>query len=325
MEKIALGIIGAGRVAELSHLPNLLTMPEIDVVGISDVNEARAQEIAKRFNIPSFYSDYSELMETVDAVDICVPNFLHMDVAEEALERDLHILCEKPLSHSLEEARRIEKKLTPERVFMQVFNHRFKSQFMLLKKLMEKDLIGRVERVEMVFKQMHPMMGWKPLTKFSMDKTKAGGGCLIDFGPHKIDLMRWFFGEPVGISKAEFDYRYQDDLESDALVEFEYPDFPVIFETGWTDRKGIRDYIGIEGEDGFLVCDGFGGEIELKTDRRVIGGRGSVHIKAEDDHLDFHRQFKSFADSILYGRQVVTSFDDGLKTLELITRAYEAR
>lgn len=325
MERIALGVIGAGRVVELSHLPNLLTIPEIEVTGISDVNEARAREVAKKFNIPNSYTDYKELMDGVDAVDICVPNFLHMEVAEEALDRDLHILCEKPLSHSLQEAKRIEKNLKPDRVFMQVFNHRFRSQFMLLKRLLDKDLIGDIKRVEIVFKQMHPLMVWKPLSKFSVDKVKAGGGCLIDYGPHKIDLMRWFFGEPSGVSKAEFDYRYQEEVESDAKVDFEYPGFTTGLETGWTDRRGIRDYIRIEGKKGLLACDSLGEEIELRSDKRVIGGNGSVRIKAEDDHLDFHRQLKSFADSILHEKPVITTFDDGLKTLELIAKAYETK
>ncbi|MEG0768071.1 MAG: Gfo/Idh/MocA family oxidoreductase, partial [Clostridia bacterium] len=115
MEKMRIGIIGAGNIAQSAHLPAYQKRDDVEIVAIADLNLARAQEAAKKFGIGAAYRTVEELLANseVDAVDICVWNGSHAPVAMAAAHAGKHVLCEKPmalnLSHALAMQEAVEK------------------------------------------------------------------------------------------------------------------------------------------------------------------------------------------------------------------------
>ena len=147
MEKLRVGIIGAGNIAQSSHLPVYMERTDVEVVAIADLNLARAQEAAKKFNIPHAYASVEELLEKeqVDYVDICVWNRSHAPVAIAAARAGKHILCEKPMALNLEHALEMEKEVRKAGVqFMMAVPTRYSSEAQLLMEMVNSGKLGDI-------------------------------------------------------------------------------------------------------------------------------------------------------------------------------------
>src|SRR5699024_3072292 len=108
MSKIKIGVIGAGSISEL-HFDSYKNNQEVEIVAVCDLNEQRAKEKAEKYGAPNYFTDYHELLalKEVDAVSICTWNDTHAEIAIAALEAEKHVLVEKPLSRTVEEAYKI--------------------------------------------------------------------------------------------------------------------------------------------------------------------------------------------------------------------------
>ena len=106
MEKIRAGIIGVGFIGAV-HIEQLRRLGNVEVVALAD--EAGAEQKAANLYVPKAYSDYKEMIEkeNLDSVHICTPNFTHYDIAMYAMERGLHVICEKPMTCTVEEAKKL--------------------------------------------------------------------------------------------------------------------------------------------------------------------------------------------------------------------------
>lgn len=104
--EIKIGMIGTSLIARMGHLPSLKSHPNAKVIAICGRNKERAQEVAKEFDISKVYSDYREMIDRaeIDAVAIATPEDLHHSMTIAALNANLHVLCEKPLAATLEQA-----------------------------------------------------------------------------------------------------------------------------------------------------------------------------------------------------------------------------
>lgn len=117
---LRVGIIGAGGVAQKGHIPSYQRLQEVEVVAISDPNEIKLGDVARRFGIPHTFTGYRELIEEdgLDVISVCSPNSFHPEHAIESLRAGKHVLCEKPIAITsdgaktiIEEAKRSGKKL----------------------------------------------------------------------------------------------------------------------------------------------------------------------------------------------------------------------
>lgn len=109
MSTVKVGVIGLGSISEM-HIQSYMNNPEAELIAVTDVNEERAREKAEALNIPYYYTDYKTMLanEEVEAVSICTWNNTHAEIAIAALEAGKHVLIEKPLCKTLEEAKAIE-------------------------------------------------------------------------------------------------------------------------------------------------------------------------------------------------------------------------
>ena len=193
-EKIRAGIIGCGGIAKQKHFPALSALKdEVDIVHFCDIIEERAQNGCKDFGTPEakICTDYRRLLEdkSIDIVYVLTPNVSHSTITCDSLNAGKHVLCEKPMSHSysealkmLETANKTGKKLTIG------YQNRYRRDSRQLYEIARGGEIGDIyfAKAHALRRKAVPTWGVFP------DKSKQGGGPLIDIGTHALDLTLWF-------------------------------------------------------------------------------------------------------------------------------------
>lgn len=193
MKKLKIGIIGCGGIANQKHFPALQANRDLnEVIAFCDVIEERAVQAAKEFGAPGakVYTDYRELLKNgdVEVVHICTPNVSHSEIAVAAFEKKKHVYCEKPMSHSTEEAQRmVEAWKKSGMKFTVGYQNRFRPEVMNLHEACQRGELGEVyyARAHAVRRRGVPTWGVFP------DKSQQGGGPLIDIGTHALDITLW--------------------------------------------------------------------------------------------------------------------------------------
>lgn len=214
MDKINIGIIGAGGVAQLGHIPSYKKMENVEVVAICDPNKIKLKKVAKKFNIPKTFTDYHSLLnlEEIQAVSICSPNFLHAEHTIAALKSKKHVLCEKPVgtnSHEVESV--IQEAENSGRKFMVAFCHRFDPASQTIKSFIDKGELGEIYYAKASYLRRRGIPG---LGGWFTTKKLSGGGALIDIGVHMLDLSLWLLGNPEPLSVTASIY---DKLKTQAI------------------------------------------------------------------------------------------------------------
>jgi len=192
---LRVGVVGAGGIAA-AHLESLSQQVGARAVAIADVNEELARERAERFGIAAVYADYRELVANpeVDAVLVCVPNYLHAPVAIAALTAGKHVFCEKPMATSVDEAREmVEAAKAHQRVLMLGQHYRYLGEVRKVKELIAQGALGRIYFAKAGWMRRQGIPGWG---SWFTQKERAGGGCLIDIGVHMLDVAWYLMGSP---------------------------------------------------------------------------------------------------------------------------------
>lgn len=198
-QKWKIGIIGAGGISE-AHLQAIKDEPRAEVTAIADVSAEMASHRASRHAIPSVFSDYQEMLAKaeIDAVIVCVPNDLHAETANHALEAGKHVLCEKPMAIHVQQAETmIAAAKRADKILMVGHNNRFRSDAEQVKRLLDEGKLGSVYHAKAGWTRRHGIPGWG---SWFTQKERAGGGPLIDIGVHMLDLTLWLVGHPKPVS-----------------------------------------------------------------------------------------------------------------------------
>jgi predicted dehydrogenase len=188
VSKIRVGIIGGGGIAH-AHLPRLTERTDdVEVTGVADVNPA-ARATAEQYGVDRFVSDYHELLPHVDAVVICVPTFLHAEIAIDCLEAGKDVFCEKPLSRTLEEAGRMRAAVQKSgKIFQIGFVRRFDDEWLAWRDAVQAGKIGRPVFWHDV--KLSPGPVWAPW----FCNEEKGGGPFLDGCIHNFDFALYTFG-----------------------------------------------------------------------------------------------------------------------------------
>jgi predicted dehydrogenase len=194
---VRLGIIGAGAVVQVAHLPVLRKLKGIDIRALCDSDLPKARALAQRTAIRSSFDDIEEMLrhEELDAILIATPNHLHEPHIEAALAADLHVLVEKPLALTAAGARRIAKLADKsDRVVMVGMTHRFRPDVQAVRSFVQAGELGPIDSVRASWHLARPArapLGWR------QRKGEAGGGAMLDLGVTMIDLCLWLSGNPT--------------------------------------------------------------------------------------------------------------------------------
>jgi predicted dehydrogenase len=191
---IKVGMVGTGGIAEF-HARGYRRAREVELVACCDLNEARVKQFAQDQGFRRFYTDYREMFdsEELDAISVCTPNYFHKEPTIEALKRDIHVLCEKPIGMNSKEAKAMVEASWKSKALLTVGQHfRFDPANQALKKMIDAGDLGEIYFARSWSVRRVGIPGWGVFHV----KEKSSGGPLIDIGVHALDLTLWLMGFP---------------------------------------------------------------------------------------------------------------------------------
>lgn len=198
-DQVRVGVIGAGGIARLRHLPaykGCVDAGTVEIVAVSDVVEASAREAAAQFGVPNVFTDYRDLLQLpLDAVSVCTPNASHEPIALAALDAGLHVLCEKPLALDYAGARRMHARATETGRRTAVnFRYRWIPSAGFVHDLIVGGELGEIYHVYANYFNGSMIDPTMPIS-WRQTRAESGSGALGDLASHLIDLLRWWIGE----------------------------------------------------------------------------------------------------------------------------------
>ena len=199
-EKLGVGIIGTGSIAEMCHIPGYQGLSEkVEIRAVADVIGERAEAVAARNNIAKAFDDHRRLLELaeIDLVSVCVPPFKHRDCAIDALEAGKHVLCEKPMAMNADEAAEmIAASERADRLLSVQFQTRQTPQAQLLKREVDAGQFGHIYFARAQYLRRRGIPSWGMFHRHEFN----GGGALIDVGVHILDLALYLMGSPKPVA-----------------------------------------------------------------------------------------------------------------------------
>ncbi len=225
--KINIGIIGAGTVVRVRHLPETLQNPYADVGAVCDIVESRANEMAEEYNCKA-YTDYKAMLadDDLDAIIVAATNTTHAEMSIAAMQAGKDVMCEKPMATTLEDAQRmIDTAKKTGKKLMIAHNQRLEAANRKARQIIQSGKLGRVLTFASVFG--HPgCEDWAidGENTWFFKKDITGMGCLGDLAIHKLDLIRWIMADDFTQATAMTDTLFKTypdggliDVEDNAL------------------------------------------------------------------------------------------------------------
>jgi len=208
MKKLKIGLIGCGGIANNKHMPALSQLSDkCEMVAFCDIVEERAQKAAAQYGTPDakVYTDYNELLadESIDVVHVLTPNVAHRPITVAAFEAGKHVMCEKPMAHTSEDAKAmLDAWKKSGKKFTIGYQNRFRPEVQMLHKCCENDELGEIyfAKAHAIRRRAVPTWGVFP------NKALQGGGPLIDIGTHALDMTLWMMNnyKPVSVTGSVF-------------------------------------------------------------------------------------------------------------------------
>lgn len=321
IQPVRIGLIGAGGIAG-AHVAGYRRNPDSVVfAAIADPVRENAEKRRGDDDDVRIFDDYREMIAAggLDAVDICLPHHLHAEAVIAAADAGLHVLCEKPLCLTQEEAAAIDDAVRRSGVtVMCAHNQLFQPAVAAAKELIESGALGRVYEVRTTDSFYNDFtaesMGWRAVA------ATAGGGELIDTGYHPLYLLQHLAGgTPVSVtamlSRHRLDFMEGED-SAQVLVRY---DNGVVghVTTSWAYQPAVgTEKFSLVGEKGSLSSDG-------TTLVSRIRGEDPVSVDFEPVH-EFAAEIAHFAESIRNGTRPIQTNEEGIDVLGVILAAYES-
>jgi predicted dehydrogenase len=314
--RAAFAIVGTGGIAQ-AYEAALHGYSHGDIVAVCDVNLDAARMFAARIGCQA-YNSVEELVdgETIDAAVVCTPPATHEPVSTALLNRGIHVLCEKPLSTSIESAARMMECARANGVILTMASKfRYVSDIRMAKALVDVRAIGDLVFVENAFTSRIDMAN-----RWNADPAISGGGVLIDNGTHAVDILRYFLGHLNDVQVVE-GRRIQGLPVEDTVRLFVRNDDGVMgtADLSWTIDKELSTYVRVYGSEGTILV----GWRESKYRRSGEAdwtkfGRGYDKVQA------FRSQIANFCEAISGEADLLITPRDALASVETISAAYAA-
>jgi len=319
------GLVGVGAAAQINHIPALKKTEDVELVALCDRDPEKAARVAQKFQVSRFSSRLDELLEdeSIDAIDICTPNYLHAPMATAALEAGKHVLCERPLARSADEARQMVRAAKKaDRTLMCTVQHRFRADAALLRTFVDKGDLGDI---------FHAKAGWlRQRTEWDSDewrrqRREAGGGVVLDLGFQMLDLSLWVLGNPTVESVTASVHRQRKGEVEDSATAF------FRLEGGATLSLELTWGLLMEKDFNYLNLFGSGGAALLNPFRLHKGMHGTlVNVTPNLDSLrnqykhSVEAQIAHFAESLRKGQRPMGDGEEILPVMDLMDAIYRS-
>lgn len=351
MNKVRFGMIGVGNMGT-SHCGWLVNnrIEGACLSAVCDIDEGRRNWA--RENLPAdvkIYDNYLDLLDSglVDAVVIAVPHYLHPEMAIAALERDLHVMVEKPAGVYVNQIKEMNAAAArkPQLVFGMMFNQRMNPLYQKIKEIMDSGRLGGLRRVTWIITTW-----WRPQKYYEQSSWRAtwqgeGGGVLANQAPHQVDLLQWICGMP---GKVRGYLRYGSHrnitVEDDVTAYMEFPNggtgvfISCTHDVLGSDRLEIlcdkgKIYVENSTKATVKVLEESETEMNARMDfedaKRLVRG-GKLKDICSEETFEFpdlwgiqHQQVtENFAGAILHKTPLVAPGSEGIRGLTLANAMY---
>ena len=282
------GLIGLGGMG-FCHFNCYKKMADVEVV-VADIRVDMAKEKINDESIP-VYASFEEMIEkeNPDFIDVCSPSYMHTDMTVYALEHGKHVLCEKPMSVSSDEAKRmIEAKEKSGKLLMTAHVVRFMSPYVYLKSVVDSGELGKPVHVIMHRLSEVPRWSWE---NWMLDEKKSGH-VTLDLSVHDIDFAQYVFGQPKSVSAV---YHEMKDYSNFVSTNMLYDGFHVETVGGWynaaipfhAEYTAIFENGYVESRGGKVVKNGQEVSLEVKETSENTG----INLSGADGYSDEIRYF----------------------------------
>jgi myo-inositol 2-dehydrogenase/D-chiro-inositol 1-dehydrogenase len=255
--KVKVGIIGSGFEADI-HAESFRIYPaEAEVVAVASPTPGNAERLAHKYGIPNVYTDYRLMLEQddIEMVTITAPNYLHCQMTVDIARKGKHVVCEKPLCMTLEEADEMIDVCKRQGVLLMYAEELFFTpKYIKAKEIADQGAFGKVYLVKQSEKHFGPHAAW------FWDVEKSGGGVYMDMGCHGVAFVYWFLDRPklksVTCQMGTYVHGELTKGEDNSLCILEFEDSAVgLVEDSWARRGGMDDRIEVYGDQGVTYAN----------------------------------------------------------------------
>ena len=343
MEKIKVAVIGCGSIANNAHIPAYMKNEQAEIVYFCDSRIERAEKAVRDYGCGKAIADYHVILEDpeVEAVSVCTPNNVHASVAIDCLRAGKHVLCEKPAARTYEEALEMQKVQheTGKVLNIGVVN-RFNDSVNLIKKIIDDCKLGSIHHVYVSFRDHRCIPG---LGGAFTTKAISGGGALIDWGVHFLDIVMYCCGDPQPLTvtgetfcklgKDMKNYAYKDmwagppdysgtyDVD-DSVTGMIRTTGPVIsFNGAWAQNIGQREmYIDFMGDKAGIRLQ-YGAEFTVYTFEH---GALEQYTPEFTMRNHFENEINAFLACIRSGEKLPSHIDTVIITAKMMQAIYDS-
>jgi predicted dehydrogenase len=298
-------------------------LKEAELIAVADISK-RNLHFAKRMGIKNTYTNYEDLLkdERIQAVVICLPNFLHLESVVKAAEARKDIFLEKPLARNVEEGEEILSNVRRTGVKVMIgYDFRFNP---VLRRLHEKIVGGFFGEVQIVhtanmsqgpFSAKSTDVGPKAVPQWWFDKELVGGGALNDLGSHLVDLLMWYFGEVVD-ARSYLKHMFNMEFEDSATCMLRFKNGPLAtMNVGWFSKDLVQSIQVCGTANNVSVCMAPQSRLHL-----ICGDiKKRLHQFTDDP---YYAELRYFAECLRRDVNPTPSAEDGLSGLQVISAAY---
>ncbi|MGZ9583539.1 Gfo/Idh/MocA family protein [Paenibacillus marinisediminis] len=343
MRKLKVGVIGAGSISQ-SHLDSYARNPEVELIAVCDLNEQRAKDKAEKYGAKLVYTDYHELLANpdVEAVSICTWNNSHASISIDAIKAGKHVLVEKPMCRTVEEALAMQEAVRASDKTLQVgYVRRHAMNARVLRKFIDNGDLGEIyfAKASCLRKIGNPG-GW-----FS-DIERSGGGPLIDLGVHVIDICWYMMGKPKVVSVSGNAYNklgnrknienysiYKAaDYDADHNTVEDLANAIIRFENGASLMVDVSFSLHAKQDEIAVKLYGDKGGAELEPELLIVGEKYNtiLNMTPQIDHRSFefqqgfYNEVEAFVNCALGKADTICPVEDGVEMMKMLCGIYES-
>ncbi|WP_413375018.1 Gfo/Idh/MocA family protein [Alkalihalobacillus sp. 1P02AB] len=313
-----IGMMSFAHMHAHSYANSLMKLSNVELVGIFDDDVKRGEEAAKQYQTKHFCDQKIFLEEEMDAVIICSENVRHKEMVLNAAKANKHILCEKPIATTVEDAKTMIQVCEEHDVILQIaYPVRFSSPIQQLKQRIDNGELGEIVAFRTTNRGQNPG-GW------FIEKAQSGGGAVLDHTVHMVDIMRWYLGKEVTEVYAVVDSYFHDiDIDDAGILTLEFENGVIAtHDSSWSRFPQYPTFgdatIEVIGTKQTVKADAFSEHFRLFSN-----GEKSLSHVFYGRNMDFGL-IKDFVNCIEEGRKPSITGYDGLKSMEVALTAYKS-
>lgn len=301
---IKVALIGAGKMG-ISHLSILGAHPDVQIVGVADTSKL-VTDVLHKYSGFETYADYTKMLEHVkpDAVFVAAPTKFHASIVDDLLNRGIHVFVEKPFCLNVEQGKKLVKLAKEKGLVNQVgYHNKFIGTFEEVKKILQGGYIGNIQHF--LGEAYGPVVVKKKAGTWRSDPAE-GGGCLMDYASHVIDLLNFLVAPITKIHGALLKPIYSETVE-DAVYALMETDNNIsgVLSVNWSEEtyRKMSTSVTIQGSKGKIISDASELKVYFKSDDVPAGYSKGWNIKYVTDlteEVDFYLRGEEYSAQVDY-------------------------